>query len=757
MKPFEKNFDLDEWLGSIADYKYFGEGVATIYLNRIDRNKYCIVNNKTIDALEKLGFKFSSKFIDRYHQVESAQKKLISKFPLLKNFYKTDALNHFLIGTDEGARLLENDQQLGWIEERIRKRNDPVMVEYRKKVENELKSILNEKAGTFTPVILDDFCYKLNDDYYDGREVNGRFGQSFRGNNVNNMKLDITLINDFTQRLWKCDEDEVTAVLKDFFDKKPKGAGTGYPTAILYLKDPYKYNIWVPKMYSNVERELGLVKRENNIDKYLVYNSVLNEFRDNNDLEPQVIDAIFSGDFENVHDIEKMGPIMKKSIKNVILFGPPGTGKTFILKKEYFPKYTEIRSSMSKQEMLIQLARKYPWWQLISAAVLDLESASVTEILNHGLIKAKIAVSSQENPRAMIWAMLQQHAALDCEYVKYTRRTAPNYFYKTETSIWSIDRRMVENDAPEVIEILKESKVERSGVESEILRYNFITFHQSYSYEEFVEGIKPVVDEIGTDESSEMSYKVEPGIFMQLVNMAKNDPEHDYALFIDEINRGNISKIFGELITLIEEDKRIGEKNELTATLPYSKKPFGVPSNLHIIGTMNTADRSIALMDTALRRRFAFIEIIPDVSAISHINVAGVEPGKLLEVMNKRIEYLYDRDHRIGHAYFVNIGSFDDLKEVFRNRLFPLLQEYFYDDWEKIRLVLNDHNKMDEGKQFVLKVGGENDGKFRKKLFGSKASLDEYEARALYKINEDAFEDPGSYTGIYSGSDENAD
>ena len=289
-------------------------------------------------------------------------------------------------------------------------------------------------------------------------------------------------------------------------------------------------------------------------------------------------------------------------------------------------------------------------------------------------------------------------------------------------------------------------------------RIEFITFHQSYGYEEFIEGIKPVVsnedDESDSENSQEIKYEIVDGIFKKFCDEARKaqDKENnEYVFIIDEINRGNISKIFGELITLIETTKRAGKEECISTKLPYSNEEFTVPDNVYIIGTMNTADRSIALMDTALRRRFYFEEMLPNYDLLKDIFVEDegvkVNIGAMLKVINERIEYLYDREHTIGHAVFLEKGKdnrididINKLENIFKKSIIPLLQEYFYEDYEKIRIVLGDNAK-DEDEQFILAVSIPED------VFeGNIGDIDIPEKK--YIINYDNFKNIMAYKNI---------
>ena len=219
----------------------------------------------------------------------------------------------------------------------------------------------------------------------------------------------------------------------------------------------------------------------------------------------------------------------------------------------------------------------------------------------------------------------------------------------------------------------------------------------------------------------------------------------NYVLILDEINRGNIARIFGELITLVEESRRIGRSDETRVKLPYADdddEDFGVPENLYLIGTMNTADRSIALLDTALRRRFEFVEMMPwvDHPKIS-ADADGVNVRELLRAMNERIRFLLDRERQIGHTYFLGVDSIESLKKVFQNRIAPLLQEYFYDDWEKMDLVLNRNGFVEASKA-------------PKKLLDSPFVDADRNAYELLSFEDEKWHDAECYRTIYDGKAE---
>ncbi len=241
-----------------------------------------------------------------------------------------------------------------------------------------------------------------------------------------------------------------------------------------------------------------------------------------------------------------------------------------------------------------------------------------------------------------------------------------------------------------------------------------------------------------------MEFAIKKNVELKETHIEKNNGS--YVFIIDEINRGNISKIFGELITLIEDTKRKGMTEEMSTILPYSGSLFSVPSNVYILGTMNTADRSIALMDTALRRRFQFVEMMPDTDILKNVTVDGVEIAPILEKINERITFLYDREHTIGHAFFIKLidsPNINTLGSIFEKSIIPLLQEYFYEDYQKIQLILGDNEKSDPSIKFIL------DEKIRvKSVFKGDATdiIDLPEKK--YTINKEAFLNIESYKQI---------
>ncbi|MFW2566109.1 McrB family protein [Aliarcobacter butzleri] len=414
---------------------------------------------------------------------------------------------------------------------------------------------------------------------------------------------------------------------------------------------------------------------------------------------------------------------------NNILYGPPGTGKTYktinkaleiidglvpesrtIAKK----KFEEYQSQGLIE--FVTFHQSYGYEEFIEGIKAELnDKEEVIYKINDGIFK-KLSKRASDNYKNsvkkelkrsdkfdILWNKLQEKILDELDQKQKFMLTENVYIFevyenkfKYKGDNWTQHYQGLnikyENIKKLYLENVKERKEVKNVVDLESLAKQHATYNIS------------VLNEI---------YELERNEVIEF----NSEELKKYILIIDEINRGNISKIFGELITLIEDSKRAGNEEEIEIILPYSGKSFSVPNNLYIIGTMNTADRSIALMDTALRRRFHFEEMMPDTNLLD-FEVEGINIKSMVDTINQRIEYLYDRDHMIGHAYFIDLKNNPELiklENIFRNKVIPLLQEYFYDDWEKIQMILGDHleQKVDDFNKFIVSKKQE-----EKKLFG---------------------------------------
>ncbi|HUH41819.1 MAG TPA: AAA family ATPase [Sulfurimonas sp.] len=418
---------------------------------------------------------------------------------------------------------------------------------------------------------------------------------------------------------------------------------------------------------------------------------------------------IFYDDKENKENLEMS--IQNKQTKslNQILYGPPGTGKTYNTinralaiidgfapqnradAKANFEAYKKVG-----QIEFVTFHQSYGYEEFVEGIKAKTSDKGIEYKIESGIFKklSKKAKENYENSQKSLEKLIQEKSLQQkieqflndsLEEQKDFKKTKGGKFKikdirDTSVFVFTEDSNYNENilelDIDELFKILDSDidfKTSRQ-LAKDVFKINNQRQKDTYYFSMYKEFQKQKFDVVEEEKLEE-----------QLKN---------YILIIDEINRGNISKIFGEIITLIEPSKRIGADEEIKVKLPYSNDDFGVPSNLYIIGTMNTADRSIALMDTALRRRFDFSEMMPDLAILEEIDdINKINIKFMLEKINKRVEYLYDRDHTIGHAYFMSLKenpSLEELENIFRNKIIPLLQEYFYDDWEKILMVLGD-------------------------------------------------------------------
>lgn len=395
---------------------------------------------------------------------------------------------------------------------------------------------------------------------------------------------------------------------------------------------------------------------------------------------------------------EPIEPIEMKTPLNQILYGPPGTGKTYHsiihalsiienkaideLKKEQreelkkrFEKYSESRQvifttfhqSMSYEDFIEGIKPISPKSEL----------GNINYKVQDGIFKMIVTEASKTKQRTIKINREEQELTEDLFadfYREFVETLTPVNEKESNCSLKTKEGSEFELFKNSAGSITIKSGQKRTKMSASLDELTRVLFHgKSPTYKSYESGI---IQKIFEDKDYKES---------EIDNSNKN-----FVLIIDEVNRGNVANIFGELITLIEEDKRLGRPEQLKAILPYSKEEFGVPHNLYIIGTMNTADRSVEALDTALRRRFSFVEMKPnyDLKQLDREIIQGVTLSRILKVINARIEKLLDKDHVIGHSYFLTVTETDDLKHAFQNKIIPLLQEYFYGDFGKIGLLL---------------------------------------------------------------------
>lgn len=504
---------------------------------------------------------------------------------------------------------------------------------------------------------------------------------------------------------------------------------------------------------------------------------------------------------KNKQDKERNGKNMNNSSLNTILYGPPGTGKTYNtvnyavaicenkniedVQSEEYEKVLQRYNELKKEGRIAftTFHQSFGYEEFIEGIkpIVDEEKKDIGYTIEAGIFKKfcvtagkKAIIAAKNMPdvsNAKVWCVLLDKRGVSDLKKKCFEEGSIRIGWDKEPETITTDtvglnemaRRVLLNfqdemDIGDIIVTQRSNKtidgigivmgdyeyVKEDGLWPRKRKVKWLMIGKEIDITELNAGIKLdrksvyPLDRISADKILSLVNNLK-----EVVVETKMKP---FVFIIDEINRGNISKIFGELITLIEDRKREGKIEQASAVLPYSGEFFSVPSNVYILGTMNTADRSIALMDTALRRRFQFVEMMPDTDILKNVTVDGVEIAPILEKINERITFLYDREHTIGHAFFIKLIDSPDINtlgSIFEKSIIPLLQEYFYEDYQKIQLILGDNEKSDPSIKFIL------DEKIKvKSVFKGDATdvIDLPEKK--YTINKEAFLNIESYKQI---------
>ena len=470
---------------------------------------------------------------------------------------------------------------------------------------------------------------------------------------------------------------------------------------------------------------------------------------------------------------------------NIIYTGVAGTGKTYRL-LQIAQQYTDYLPRVNDKELLGQLLHELSWREVVCLIFLDFKSkkqdlVKVPEIVSHEFFINKAAQNSREkNLSSTAWLELRRHSPVDSKTVSFDNRAIQAYFDKDNSGAWYLLPEIIDllSDLAQQLAEFQQAQRENNNQDQNFSqqRFSMVSFHQAYGYEEFVEGIRPMVAAASsaTNNSSQMSYAIQDGAFLKLCQRAANDPEQRYAMLIDEINRANVSRVFGELLSLIESDKRAGMANAMTVNLAYSGRTFSVPANVDIYATMNTQDHSLAPLDMALRRRFRFIDCPPqpELLPIIYLNQESetadsgtfnsevinpaktIDLAKLLTGLNNRIAQTLGAEAQIGHAFLWSVSSLEQLQTALIEQIIPqlaqaasgqltILQYIFQDEQQSISaqfiqdsqaLINSDANK------------SANSNNSNQMFAGHHSFLDQSMSAGNYRINVDLMNNSAEFT-----------
>lgn len=720
LAPFAQDFDLEGWLTWSENFKHWGQGIATIYLNRVNKSRFAIVNNKVVNALPYLGFDgpVASKLTKRYSQIFEAERSLLREFPELDNFYKVDALMHFMIGTKSGRELLNIDYPEFFNLKGIQEYSLRVGSTYNSKdPAAKWYKDTQEKLYFLVTLLARQLNKNLSVTYKELPQA-----QAGRGKIV---FKDYVLVGFSPDSIYP----NGTLFIKIAFHELGKDTCLSLE---IDINEKTKGNPFASRRADILEKS----RRRFPVDI---------EFPEDWDslyelIKPHILELI--EEYKRIASHETKGiDNMLQGPLNQILYGPPGTGKTYRtidhalaiidgkksveeiaaerendrngdikrtfddLMKEGRIDFCTFHQSMGYEDFIEgikPLSRDPDEDKPMQYAVVD---GIFKKMCTEATFELASLIEGEPTDKLVDFSYLYDQFVSDIQERQsrgeITELTTVSGGTIVVDGISDRNNLIVKHKGSEKPYIVSKDRLSRlaNGVPDlkavnnmdakfrEVIGGSNATAY--WATLNAIRQVKPAesrnirdISGIGYEDKKRAieHFKLEK----YDVGQAKR-----FVLIIDEINRGNVAQIFGELITLIEDDKRMGAKTALKATLPYSNESFSVPPNLYIIGTMNTADRSVEALDTALRRRFTFVHTKPEPDKLKPTQ-EGIDLNKMLTNINKRLEVLLDADHTIGHAWLWGVNDLAGLRLVFKDKILPLMQEFFYNDYEKIGLVLGD-------------------------------------------------------------------